>query len=89
VTIDLGYVMNAGFTLLEAEYNTSGYDDVFALSVLVQMSDNAANLNGAQFPIYLAVSFGELIIVGTSSASAPATCPLLVLPCSQPPRTCR
>lgn len=58
LTAELGYVTNAGFTQKRDLYNEHT-DDVFAIQVEVEMSDHADTIDGAEFDILFAVSFGD------------------------------
>ncbi|TRY70980.1 hypothetical protein TCAL_11101 [Tigriopus californicus] len=62
VTIDLGYVMNTGFTKKQKNHNASR-DDRFAIEVEVQMSDHVLATNGSSWNVALAVKFGEIVVV--------------------------
>jgi hypothetical protein len=63
VTVDLGYVTNAGFTLLQGNYVPE--DDLFAIAVQLQMLDNGLEVNNAVFNVTLALKLEDKVIVGT------------------------
>ena len=61
--MDLGYITNAGFSKKQGKYDVNGADDDFILSVKVQLSDYLGTENAADLKVYLAVKFGEFIVV--------------------------
>ena len=62
VTVDLGFIQNAGFTYKQATHKES--DDQFALQVEIQMADHPALSNGTIQEVFIAVKFGDTIVVG-------------------------
>lgn len=61
VTVDLGYVTNAGFTRKRGLHTP--HDDQFAVQVEVQMADHELSVNDATFEVYFGVKFGDIIVV--------------------------
>ena len=59
----LGYLMNVGFTQRAKIYDDTA-DNLFAISVEIEASDQFHVKNTAQFNVYVAVKFDDFIIVG-------------------------
>ena len=68
VTLDLGYVMNRGFSLRQGLHLPS--HDKFIISAEVELSDNVDAIQDEEYDVYFAVKFGEVIVVGTNIMSA-------------------
>jgi len=62
VTVDLGYVLNTGWTLKQNVHTPS--DDEFAFEAEVQLSDHHLTPNDAEIEVYFAVRFNDIISVG-------------------------
>ena len=60
MTVDLGYVVNAGFS--EKWGSNQDEDNQFSVKVLIQMSDVFNNLYGTS--LYFSIKLGDVIIVG-------------------------
>ena len=62
MTVDLGYVTNAGFTMKWGGHEAA--DDQFAVEVEVIVSDSAPMEHDRLFGVHLAANIGENIVVG-------------------------
>lgn len=60
MTVDLGYVVNAGFS--EKWGSNQDEDNQFSVKVLVQMADVFDNNSGTE--LYFSVKVGDIIVVG-------------------------
>lgn len=67
VTVDLGYVTNAGTTVKQKQHDPDA-DDQFGVKVQVQMSDSVHTFHDNYFYMHFGVKFGDdLIVVGNYS----------------------
>ncbi len=62
ITVDLGYVVNSGWTVKQGQHAST--DDQFNVKVEVQLSDHALTADSATFDVLFAVKFGDVIVVG-------------------------
>ena len=60
MTVDLGYLVNAGFTYIWG--SNVDTDNQFSVKVLVQMADTFNALTGTS--IYFSMKIGDIIVVG-------------------------
>ena len=62
MTVDFGYVMNTGPTGAQEIYNETVHDEV-AINVELRMSDHPNTIDSGLNEIFVAVKFGDMIIV--------------------------
>lgn len=62
-TTDLGSITNAGWSFKQGNYNPPD-DDQFSVRVKVQMTDHPNTKHNETHDVYLAIMFGDVIIVG-------------------------
>ena len=62
VTVDLGYIQNAAYTLKQG--NHKDVDDQFSIKVEVQMADHPLTAHDSEHEVFVAVKFGDTIVVG-------------------------
>ena len=60
--INLGTVVNRGFTMRQDVHNSTT-DDLFAVSVEVLMSDSAGTATDTKYEVHFAASFGDNLVV--------------------------
>ena len=61
LTIDLGYVTNAGYSVVTGLYQP--HDATFEIGVEVELSDHVDTTHATTYDIYFAVKFNDVIVV--------------------------
>ena len=65
MTVDLGFVTNAGFSLSQGRWDPE--DDEFTIEFELEMSDPAGSEDGTEYEVLAAISYGEdMVLVGES-----------------------
>ncbi len=62
INVDLGYVVNGGFTYKMKNWTDT--DDTFVIRVQVQLADLNNTGNGTEHFVYMSVKFGDVYVVG-------------------------
>ena len=60
--MDLGYIMNPGFTGRRGENDTD--HNVFRMKAEVELADHVNTSDGTIVDVHFAVKFGDIIVVG-------------------------
>ena len=63
MTVDIGYVVNQGWSHTQRDYNET-HDDEFAIRVQVEMSDSTMAAHNTWHQVHLAVRIGDFTVVG-------------------------
>ena len=61
MTIDFGYVTNAGYSAITGLYEP--HHDTFEVDVEIEMTDHVDTVDLAVFQAYFAVKFNDIIVV--------------------------
>jgi hypothetical protein len=66
---DMGYITNIGWSMKQSNYNPPT-DDQFVVRARVQMTDHPLTSHNSTFEVYLAMMFGDIIVVSSSLVTA-------------------
>lgn len=66
---DMGYITNSGWSIKQSNYNPPT-DDQFVVRARVQMTDHPLTSHNNTFEVYLAMMFGDIIVVSSSLVTA-------------------
>ena len=68
-SVDMGYITNSGWSIKQSNYNPPT-DDQFVVRAKVQMTDHPLTSHNNTFEVYLAMMFGDVIVVSSSLVTA-------------------